>query len=224
MRRLYVVVEGPTEEAFVKKVLGPHLDSVDVWTTPFKVNPSRDPRTGQRRGTGGGQWRIWHRDITRFTKQERSDDVRFTTLFDLYGLPNDFPGLGEHGTVRDTSKRAALLEQRMAEIVADHRFVPYLQRHEMEALVLAGLGELDALLDAERDKSGLAVLREEIGATNPEDVDDGPETAPSKRLMSAIPSYQKSLHGPLVAEQVGLPTLRARCPRFDAWVGRLESL
>src|SRR5688572_5630398 len=103
--RLYVVVEGSTEEALVKRVIGPHLDVRDVWTSAFKVNPSPDPKTGRRRGSGGGHWKVWHRDITRFTKQEHGPDVRFTTLFDLYGLPSDFPCVEKYGTEMDTSKR-----------------------------------------------------------------------------------------------------------------------
>jgi hypothetical protein len=38
------------------------------------------------------------------------------------------------------------------------------------------------------------------------------------------PDYGKTLHGPLVMEDIGLPKIRAACPRFDAWVGALEAL
>jgi hypothetical protein len=78
---------------------------------------------------------------------------------------------------------------------------------------------------ARSGREGLAQLRKDVEGTAPEDVNDGAATtAPSKRLKAAIPSYQKTTHGPLVAEQVGLTKLRARCTRFSTWVEHLEAL
>ena len=50
------------------------------------------------------------------------------------------------------------------------------------------------------------------------------ETAPSKRITQILPHYNKVVHGPQIAQTVGLPTIRRECPRFSAWVTRLESL
>jgi hypothetical protein len=124
----------------------------------------------------------------------------------------------------DTVKRAESIENAMAADVEDRRFIPYLQRHEFEALVLAGLGELQRLLDSEEDLAGLDELRSTLGTTPPEDVNDGKETAPSKRLQRHVQSYQKRVHGPLVVGAVGLSGLRTACPRFGSWVSRLEQL
>lgn len=55
-------------------------------------------------------------------------------------------------------------------------------------------------------------------------MNDGHDTAPSKQLKARIPSYQKTVHGPLVTEATGLAKLRAACPRFDDWVAKLEGL
>ena len=33
-----------------------------------------------------------------------------------------------------------------------------------------------------------------------------------------------SLHGPIVAERIGLEILRAKCTHFDRWVTKLEQL
>ena len=223
MIRLYVVVEGQTEESFVKHSLGPHLDALHVFTTPILVTTSRDARTGRKTGKGGGHWKHWQRDIRNLLRDSHVD-VRLTTLFDLYGLPEDFPEIAEHGACTDTKKRAELLEGAMGRVLSDKRVIPYLQRHEFEALVLAGLDTLESVLDSAEDLAGLKSLRQQLGATPPEDIDDGPSTAPSKRLSARIPSYQKATHGPLVVEGVGLAGLRRACPRFDAWVKTLERL
>ena len=221
--RLVVVVEGQTEEAFVKDALGPHLWDRGVFAAATIVG------TPKRRGSaplnkGGGGWTRWARDIRRILGEHRDRDVRVTTLFDLYGLPAGFPGLASHGADLDTARRCQNLEAALAGEFDDPRFIPYLQRHEFEALVLASLNSLKALLDAPEDLDGLGAPVGELAGRAPEDVDDGRETAPSKRLASRVPSYSKTVHGPLAIADTGLGTLRARCPRFDAWLTRLEGL
>ena len=64
----------------------------------------------------------------------------------------------------------------------------------------------------------------ETASRRREDIDDGRETAPSKRIRAAMPKFDKAGQGYVVAERIGLPTIRAECPRFDAWVRRLEAL
>ena len=39
-----------------------------------------------------------------------------------------------------------------------------------------------------------------------------------------LPDYRKRLHGPFIAEDIGLATLRAECRRFGDWMDRLEQL
>jgi hypothetical protein len=202
-------------------VLVPHLSALGIATSVLIVETSRDAHGRKRRG--GGDWSKWQRDLHRLTTQQHGKDVRFTTLFDLYGLPKEFPGLEEHRQEKNTTLRASLLEQAMADSVGDRRLIPYLQRHEFEALVLAGLDVLEVLVDA-ADKQGVAALKQQVAHLPPEDVNDGAMTAPSKRIENTVPSYRKTVHGPLVVEAVGLPSLRAVLPRFDAWLSKLEAL
>lgn len=222
MTRLYVLVEGLTEEQFVRELLAWHLQSFDVWAYPIVVEPSRDALGRKRRG--GGHWRHWKRDLMRLKQQHGGNDVRITTMFDLYGLPEDFPGLAAHPSNTDTTARANALEVALAEAISDHRFIPYIQRHEFETLVLAALHELKSFLDAPDDLAGIDKLMAAVGTTPPEDINDGPHTAPSKRLMTSIAGYRKTVHGPLAVTAAGLPALRRTCPRFDSWVTRLEAL
>ncbi len=56
---------------------------------------------------------------------------------------------------------------------------------------------------------------------NPELLNDGSETAPSKRLTKLIVGYQKTLHGPLIAEETGIERIRKKCPRFSQWIDRM---
>ena len=58
----------------------------------------------------------------------------------------------------------------------------------------------------------------------PEDVNDHYETAPSRRIASAIPRYRKVVHGAVLAGKIGLDRIRVQCPRFHGWLTRLEAL
>ena len=57
-------------------------------------------------------------------------------------------------------------------------------------------------------------------------INDGDNTAPSKRIIGEIPEYEKMKPSaaPIVAEKIGLPTLRLQCKHFDEWLCRLEML
>ena len=223
MIRLYIIVEGGTEQEFVKQLLAPHLNAQQVWTTPIEVTTKTDRKTGQKLAQGGGRWTHWRKDI-RTVLRSSAADLWVTSLFDLYGLPDDFPQVAVCNAERDTVRRAAMLEKAMREDIEDPRFVPYIQRHEFEALVLSGLEHLrEQLVDADA-RSAVDELQKELGATAPEDVNDGPATAPSKRLLARVPGYGKKIHGPLVTSKVGIAGLKRRCPRFGAWVESLEAL
>jgi len=217
-----MLVEGQTEEEFAKQILASHLQGFGIWVYPIVVETSRDASGRKRRG--GGHWKHWKRDLVRLVGQQAGSDVRITTMFDLYGLPEDFPGLAEHAANTNTLARVNALETAMAEAVNDPRFIPYIQRHEFEALVLAALNELKTFLDGRDDLVGVDELMAIVRATAPEEINDGAQTAPSKRLETHVPGYRKSVHGPLAVASTGLVALRTACPRFGTWVTRLEAL
>jgi len=219
--RLIIVVEGQTEEAFVNQVLAPHLANKEIYVSATIVGKLVAQKR-RHRSRGGGHFSNWQRDIQRILGGDRRPDLRVSTLFDLYGLPRDFPGLDIHATIPDTAQRCAALETALASTFDDWRFIPYIQRHEFEALVLAALPSLRAVFDAEDDLAGLRALETELAGAAPEDINDGKKTSPSKRLLHHLPGFNKTLHGPLATSATGLVTLRRLCPRFDRWVSSLE--
>lgn len=58
----------------------------------------------------------------------------------------------------------------------------------------------------------------------PEAINDRLETSPSHRLVAQYPHYDKKLHGPDIAELIGLAAIRRACLRFNGWIARLEHL
>ena len=103
------------------------------------------------------------------------------------------------------------------------RVFAYVQRHEFEALLFSDVRAFArtavASSDAERE---LAAVRDQFAS--PEDINDSPATAPSKRIARSMPRYDKVVDGAQVAAAIGLETMRLECPRFSAWISRLESL
>lgn len=222
MTRLIIVAEGQTEREFVLHVLAPHLATHGVYASATIVGKLQAQRRSHR-SRGGGHFGAWRRDIEQLLRQGDAG-CYVTTLFDLYGLPDDFPA-APHLRAASSNDRAAALEQALAQVFnADRRFIPYLQLHEFEALVLAALPQLKDQLDDAASRAGVDQLVAELAGQEPEAINDSPETAPSKRLLRAVPGYRKNLHGPEALQAATLAVVRARCPRFNTWLTRLEQL
>ena len=221
--RLNFIVEGQTEETFVNRVLAPHLASHSVWATARCVMTARK-RARIHRG-GLVSYEMARKDIILWMKEDQNADAAFTTMFDLYALPPDFPAYGPIAQSQNPRSRVAQLEEAMRKDIQHLRFIPYIQLHEFEALLLAEPQKLDSEFPEETDAIK-HLIKMVSGFSSPELIDDGDETAPSKRIIKEISQYDgmKVSAGPLVAEKIGLSTLRGKCQHFHEWLCRLESL
>lgn len=217
MRQVHVLVEGATEERLVGQVFQPELSRRGVWLTPVALKTRR--AVGRPHDKGGvSKWSKIEHDIRALLRNSAVDTV--TTMLDLYGLPSDTPGLAD-APAGDAYARALHVEDAMTRAVADRRFLSFLVLHETEAWVLAAASELSELVASPRLAD---VLQAHVTAAGgPELVNDGPDTAPSKRILRAYPGYRKVVDGPDAVELLGLDALRAACPHLDAWLKRLES-
>jgi hypothetical protein len=59
--------------------------------------------------------------------------------------------------------------------------------------------------------------------SSPELIDDGVDTAPSKRIMNAYPQYAKTIDGPLVIADAGLDSIRLSCPHANDWLREIDA-
>jgi hypothetical protein len=226
MIHLNLLVEGKTELQFAKSVLASHLALRQVHAYPITVLTSKD--TGLHREFRGGvlSYAQVKANLLRLVKRDQHKaNAWFTTMVDLYRLPADFPGCVSARGMQDPFKRVALLEDAWVRDVGCPRFIPYLQLHEYEALLLADPPSLGAFY--QEDAEPIRRLAEmAAGYRTPEEIDDGDTTAPSKRIIAEIPAYaqDKAVAGPFVAEKIGLPKLRQKCPHFNEWLDKLEAL
>jgi hypothetical protein len=211
---LRVLCEGPTEQGFVTQVLAPHL-------RPFEVFPRAEPLAAGH--FGGVSFDFLRKAIKQDVGRSRNHQY-VTTMVDLYGIGR-YPG-AERVAGESAVQRALRIEAQMAEALPNNRFIPYIQVHEFEALVFVDLDQLPTQFpDGDADDAPTA-LKQEVGNTPPEEINDGQATAPSKRLIREVPAYKylKSIAGPAIAARIGLATLRNGCPHFNEWVARLEHL
>ncbi len=219
MARLHCVVEGQSEETFVNRILAPHLHQHSVWPDARSVYTSRDRAYWWRGGVTS--FERLHRDVTSWLKQDQHADAYFTTMLDLYRLPSDFPGYDAVRQERDPYRRATVLERALAETIPDRRFVPYLQIHEFEALILTEPQKLDVMYpDERRAIENLIKLRGQHRSPETIDLED----PPSKRIKAAIPAYSKTAAAAQVAEAIGVEAMKTACPHFAEWLAKLEIL
>ncbi|MCK5243652.1 MAG: DUF4276 family protein [Desulfobacterales bacterium] len=226
-RQIIFYVEGYAELEFVNEIIGPHLSTLGiVWHKPILVaNSVRKDRTA--RG-GVRTYGPIKKDLQRLLTQYQGADFIFTTLLDYYGLPDDFPLRNDPlPGITTPLARVQAIETAWKNDLGDHRFWPNLLLHEYETLILARPESLLAAYPG----MGRAIedLRQDIAAfQNPEDINDSPVTAPSKRIKRIFDAhhmhYDKVTGGALAILELGLNTIRQRCSKFDGWMSMLESL
>ena len=218
MNRVLISVEGQTEETFVREVMTPYLWEYSVDPTPVLVS-TKVVKSGHKFRGGLVSYSQAKREILHLMGDTGA--VAVTTMYDLYGLPQDFPGYAviPRG---DCYTKVTHLERTFGQDIDHRRFRPYLQLHEFEALMFVDPPRTAAQFPA---IDRLDALRDIKAAFNsPEEIDDNPNTAPSKRLLELFPGYQKALHGPLATIEVGLRQIREECPHFNQWLEWLEGL
>lgn len=225
MVRLYLFAEGQTEQTFADNLIKPHLAQYQVYMhNPVLIAHTR--KKGRVHRGGGRNYQPMKDDIMRFLKQEKSSDVFFTTMIDLYAIHPEFPGLAEAELVRnDPLARVELLEQRFKEDINDQRFIPYIQLHEYEAYLFSDPACFKYLSsDSTQGIQALQTIASQY--ETPELINDGQQTAPSKRIIAQFPDYgrAKSTFGPQLAEKIGLQVIQSTCPHFKEWLSKLESL
>lgn len=223
MPRLYIFAEGQTEQTFADNVLSPHLANHQVYLQRAVLIAHARKKGKVHRG-GGRKYVPMRNDILRFTAQEKARDVFFTTMIDLYALHHDFPGREEAETLRHNPYQWVMrLQQAWSQDIPDPRFIPFIQLHEFEAYLFSQPESFD-LFYPNADKQ-ITKLREIADSyPSPELIDDGPTTAPSKRVTDIYSDYEraKTTIGPQVGELIGIHAIRSKCPHFDRWLSALE--
>lgn len=217
MRRLHILVEGQTEEVICREVIEPHFASHQIWMTTSILKTKR-PAGGPSVKGGLTSW-MKVRNELRLLLRDTSISV-LTTMFDYYAFPEGAPGMANRPH-SDPYDRVKHVEHAMFKAIDDKRFLPHLMLHETEAWVLADCACLGSVMGSPEGGANLQSVVHSQGG--PELVNDGVDTAPSKRILAAYPDYRKTIDGPLAIADAGLGTIRGTCPHADQWLREIEA-
>jgi len=214
-KRLIIIVEGFTEQEFVNRILRPYFYSKGVCDIlVFQIKSSKG---------GLNKYNHLKTDILNCIYQP---NAIVTTLIDFYGLPTDFPNYEEASSLQSNYEKVAFLENSIQEDLAksQHKnfenFIPYIQLHEFEGLIFSSKESIYANFEERKiNKSEIEKIFEEF--TNPEEINNNPNTAPSKRLLKNIPGYNKIVDGIAILEDTKLAKILEKCQRFGSWLTQI---
>lgn len=211
MTRVCVVCEGATEANFVEECLAPYLAPAGVYAYGSIIQAP----SGRHKGG-----RVTVERLARHMSHEYHAFDRVTTLVDFYGFKD------RDGRSRAETERAILDMTSALTTGFDARFVlPYVQLHEFEGLLFTDPAAFEWVQDGWSEVVHRALSDVALAFESPEHINDSPETAPSKRILKIFPdgAYSKTEHGLLIAESIGIDAIRAKCPAFSEWVGKLQA-
>ncbi|MCP4265361.1 MAG: DUF4276 family protein [Candidatus Brocadiaceae bacterium] len=217
---IVVLAEGPTEKIFIADMVAPYLATEhSVFMTPIIIS---------KPGEKGGDVRFARvkNDIELHLKQRMNT---YLTLFvDYYGIKGDWPGLVEAKRQSKPNMKAEKINTATKVKVdslfktfgSDRRFIPYVSMHEFEALLFSESQKAAELLHVPKHK--IDEIISECG--EPENIDDSPMSAPSKRLENLSDRFKKTSTGIAIAKAIGLAKMREHCPLFNTWLTNVANL
>ncbi len=217
---VYVIVEGSTEQTFIREALGPNLSCKGIFLHPVLIG---------KPGHKGGNvtFERAKNDIGKLLKQR--SDIYVSTMFDYFRIETNWPGRSDIQSNDTATKKAEKMEDKtLLEIKKlfpdkniEKRFIPYIEMHEFEAMLFSDASKLANILGVSLTE--IDSILSECG--EPEEINDNQETAPSKRLQNlCYKKYRKVAMGKTIAEAIGVQTIREKCPHFNEWVKKLELL
>lgn len=220
------IVEGQSEEDFVKYLLSGYIENRTNGAVKLEASQViTNPRL-RRRG-GGSSYKHY---IPMIENYLATPWLYCTTMIDFYQFPRDVDGIDTIDSIHGYYEKVELIEQLMkSEINTDYagRFIPNVLLHEFEALLLTDCAAFDAITTYKN--SDIRKLEREINRElimnggNPEFINQGETTAPSKRIVKYLP-YRKGAHGYQIATRITVDKIRDKCKHFDAWIQKLEAL
>ena len=202
---------------FIENILAPYLAPQGIYLKATQIT---------KKGQKGGDVRF-SRAKTDIRNHLRQRADTFVSIFvDYYGI-KEWPGLDSVPRNATPEQIANHLNAKVKQaILAEFpdsnpnvRFIPFLAVHEFEALLFSDTAVLATELGIEKSTIDRVVC--ECGS--PEEINNSPETAPSKRLeIWSKGHYGKTSTGLAIAEKVGIMKMREKCPLFNAWLNALE--
>src|SRR5690349_315463 len=134
MVKVHVLVEGQTEEEFVRGILHEHFSSKDIYLNPIIAKTKRAIGGDPAYRGGIVSYGKIEFDLKRLVQDTSVTCV--TTMIDFYRLPSDFPGYGDNkAKIGSSLDCVTYLEAKFSQSIRHPKFLPYISIHEFEALL-----------------------------------------------------------------------------------------
>lgn len=216
-----ILVEGQTEEAFVNSVLSEYLHKTcGIWLQPIIVKTKTVIDGPDYKGGDIRYAKLKPQLLKLFYS---TNIVLVTTMLDFYRLGEDFPGY-TNMPAGDCYKKVEHIEGALSKDINQRNFIPYIQMHEFESFLFVK-PEITARILLRTDTVQLNDQLESIKRefNTPEEIDDGNETAPSKRIIRLYNGYSKLTDGSIIVKEIGIENLIKECPHFKLWIDAIKS-
>lgn len=216
---LNILCEGQTEQLFASAVLKPYMRQYGIIVKSFLVATSKNSKGGVI------SYQQVVKDLRLLMGKYRYNSAEqhfYTTMFDLYALPNDFPGFNNLNP--DHYKYVSNIENAFASDINNPSFVPYIELHEFETLVLCNLESMKlSYPDSAKELDKLDKSWRKECNNNPELVNNKYDTSPSHRIINALGKkyhYNKPESGKNATIN-RIDVLRQECRHFGEWIEKL---
>ena len=222
--KVYIITEGQTESNFVNKVLRPYFSGRSITLIPCTLITKNDKKAGRQYKGGISHYSRAKNDILKcLAYRKKSREVYISTLFDFYRLSNDFPGFDNAQKINDPYSKVKSLEKSLQDDIDENGvfFLPYLSLYEFEALLFS---DINIMKNHFFEIDITPLIKTGLEYPNPELINNGEQTSPSKRILQCIPEYTKSIDGIAIAQKIGLDVLRKKWKHFNEWINKLEGL
>lgn len=226
---LYIIVEGQTEEKFVKEILTPYFATQNIFISVERVITGKD-RLGKACKGGGNSYRLWKNHIEKRIKQySRQNNYYFSTMVDLYALPSDFPQVNEAKRYySDKYMYVSVLEEAFYNDIGKTNFLPYIQLHEFETMLFCNVDAIvDEFFDLEDNRLQDTILNDISSYDNIELINDSQDTAPSKRLdkyTNGAYCERKTTASINILKRIEILEIKNSCKHFNQWLDKISSL
>lgn len=221
MKKFFIVTEGQSETNFVNRVMVPYFASRCI-LLPITVVTKTDSRHGKTyKGGVANYGQIRNTLLKTLASAAKNTNTYVTTMFDFYRLPADVPGVSVAEKEKDPYDKVHIIEQEILkkEGYGGNFFFPYIELHEFEAMIFSDITKLEEAYFEE----DLTALKECVKAqSNPELINGGAETAPSKRIINCINCFDKANVGVDVLEKIGIENISGKCLHFAEWMKCIE--
>ena len=214
MKILYFLVEGDTEEQFIENSVASCFEN-KCYIQPIKL--TTNPKIGKRGGFN--TYKQLKTDAENLLRQKREKLI--TSFVDYFRIPKDVPNYDECQKISDIDNRIKCLEESIKIDIGSDVFIPYIQKHEFEALLFSSNRGFEDYFTKKEAKETAKIIS---SYSNPEEINDQPISSPSNRLRNIRPTYNKVLEGNTIALEVGIEKILEKCPRFRNWIETLVEI